>query len=241
MTRGDPQHPDSVPAHGTDAGDTRTRLLDTAERLFAEHGIESTSLRRITREANANLAAVHYHFGSKEALLEAVFSRRIGPLNHERLRLLDWAEAEAEVPSVESILHAFIAPTLQLISGSGQESRTLVRLIGRVHLEASETVRTMVFSQFQPLVGRFVQAFRRSLPGLPLPELICRLRFTVGAMAFTMAHLPPLESDPQLVEPELSPGFGIPLPEAGDLVRSLVAFLAAGMRSTPPSIEEDRP
>ena len=69
--------------------DTRDQILDTAERLFAEFVIDGVSIRTITAEAGVNLAAIHYHFGSKEALVREVFVLRIGPLNRERLRLLD--------------------------------------------------------------------------------------------------------------------------------------------------------
>ena len=74
---------------------TKTRLLDTAERLFAHHGIEATSLRTITAEAGVNLAAVNYHFQSKEALMHAVIARRLDPINQRRLAMLDAYEAEA--------------------------------------------------------------------------------------------------------------------------------------------------
>ena len=72
---------------------TKEKILDTAERLFAEQGIGATSLRQIIGVAGVNLAAVHYHFGSKEALLEAVFARRIERVNRERLEMLDRVEA----------------------------------------------------------------------------------------------------------------------------------------------------
>jgi AcrR family transcriptional regulator len=88
--------------------DTSARILDTAEELFASHGIAATSLRQLTRAANVNLAAVHYHFGSKEALLDAVIERRATAVNHERVaelqRRRDTAGGRLEV---EDILAAF--------------------------------------------------------------------------------------------------------------------------------------
>ena len=74
---------------------TKDRILDSAERLFARDGFEATSLRAITAEANVNLAAVNYHFQSKEALVQTVIGRRMGPVNAQRLALLDAYEAEA--------------------------------------------------------------------------------------------------------------------------------------------------
>lgn len=76
--------------------DTRERILDAAERLFMESGYEGTSMRMITGEAGVNLAAVNYHFGSKEALLREVFRRRLNWLNTERLRALDLLEQQAQ-------------------------------------------------------------------------------------------------------------------------------------------------
>src|SRR5690606_36644825 len=77
------------------SGSTREAILDSAEALFARQGHDGTSMRQITSEAGVNLAAVNYHFGSKEALVQAVLKRRLAVLNHERLRLLDEREARA--------------------------------------------------------------------------------------------------------------------------------------------------
>src|SRR5918996_5272493 len=94
--------------------DTREALLDAAEALFSEHGIQASSLRMITHQAGANLAAVHYHFGSKEGLVRAVFSRRLKPLNEERLRLLAGCGLEGNPANgVEQVLYAFLAPAMR--------------------------------------------------------------------------------------------------------------------------------
>ena len=74
---------------------TKDRILDAAESLFMEHGFEATSLRSITAAADVNLAAVNYHFGSKEELFQAVLTRRLDPMNQERLDLLTALEREA--------------------------------------------------------------------------------------------------------------------------------------------------
>src|SRR6266852_9905037 len=96
--------------------ETKQRILDSAERLFAEHGSEATSLRNIIADAKVNLAAIHYHFHSKEALLEAVMIRRLEPINQERLRLLDACEQNANGgrPPLEAVLEAFIAPAVRV-------------------------------------------------------------------------------------------------------------------------------
>src|ERR1700720_3422942 len=92
--------------------DTRTHILDTAERLFAGRGIDAVSIRNLVDEAGVNLAAVHYHFGSREELVGAGIESRVAPMNAERLRLLDQVEAapSGAPPALEDILRAFVAP-----------------------------------------------------------------------------------------------------------------------------------
>src|SRR5438093_11752936 len=112
--------------------DTKQRILDSAERLFAAHGFEGTSLRNIIGDAKVNLAAIHYHDHSKEALLEAVILRRLAPLNQQRLEMLAACEQAARgKPSVEAILEAFIAPTFQAVNDS-ESGKTFSLLMGRV-------------------------------------------------------------------------------------------------------------
>src|SRR5271154_6302809 len=102
---------------------TKTRLLDTAERLFAHHGIEATSLRTITAEAGVNLAAVNYHFQSKEALLHAVIARRLDPMNQRRLAMLDACEAAAGngLLPLDQVLDALLRPVVEMVSGPAKE------------------------------------------------------------------------------------------------------------------------
>src|SRR6266702_2821486 len=94
---------------------TKDRILDAAERSFANHGFEGASIRAIVMDAGVNLASIHYHFRSKEALLEAVLTRRISLVNDARLERLDAAQRAAapRSPSVEEILRAFILPTAE--------------------------------------------------------------------------------------------------------------------------------
>ena len=201
--------------------DTKERLLDAAERLYARDGIEAASLRGITAAAGANLAAVHYHFGSKEALTEAVFSRRIGPINEERLALLDQAERRGGRVPVETILDAFVGPPLRL--SHDREYAQFIRLMGRMYSEPSESLQSLLGRQFGPLVGRFSVALHQSLPDLPPADLHWRLHFMVGAMVHVV-------SDPARMQ-SLSGGLCDPSDVDGT-TRQLIAFLAAGFRAS---------
>jgi AcrR family transcriptional regulator len=165
---------------------TKTRILDAAERLFARDGFAATSLRAITADANVNLAAVNYHFQSKDALVQAVIGRRLGPVNAQRLALLDGYEAEAggaPLP-LEKILDAFLRPIVELV---GSYAHEFVPLIGRLYTEPSDFAIQLYKDQFERLAKRFVFAFNLTLPELPLDELSWRLHFSIGALAHTMA------------------------------------------------------
>src|ERR1039457_6734609 len=98
--------------------DTKEKILDTAERLIGEQGYAATSLRQVIAEAGVNLAAVHYHFGSKEELLDAVVTRKVTPVNEARISRLDRVEAEAGSGPlvVEKVLEAFLIPTAEVAS-----------------------------------------------------------------------------------------------------------------------------
>lgn len=201
------------------AAGTRESLLDAAESLFSEHGIQASSLRMITQRAGANLAAVHYHFGSKEGLVRAVFSRRLRPLNEERLRLLDACDLDAE-DGVEQALRAFLEPLLRM---SRERARDFGRLMGRAFTEPSEELRTMLMEEFSETVRRFMAAFARLLPHLGERELMWRYHFVAGAMAHTVGCSYLLE--------KYSGGACGGASNPDEALGHLVTFLAAGMRA----------
>src|SRR6478752_5764427 len=123
-----------VTLDATSAG-TKTRILDAGERLFVEHGFEATSLRSLTTAAGVNLAAVHYHFGSKEELFQAVLTRRLDPMNQERIDLLEKVEREAAVRplSCEKVLFAMLIPALRLARDEKRGGKDFLRLVGRAY------------------------------------------------------------------------------------------------------------
>lgn len=202
--------------------DTSQRLLDAAETLFAEHGFAQTSLRAITTLAHANLAAVHYHFGSKDELTRAVFARRLQQLNAERLAQLTALERTGGAVTVEAVLAAFIEPALRL-RRAGVQGERFTRLLGRAQLEASDALRAFLDQQYAPILARFQRTLAQTLPELLPVEVHWRLCFTLGALSFAYAGA--LWS--------WLPGA---VREVGDeywLQRQLVRFLTAGLCAPP--------
>jgi AcrR family transcriptional regulator len=164
--------------------DLRTRLLDAAEALFSERGIRATSIRDITARARANLASVHYHFRSKDGLLEAVLERRAGPVNAERLGRLDALEKgrrrRRAVP-VKNIVAAFVEPTIPVLENHPH----FLRFVGRLLAEPDPKLRRILLHQFGAVFQRFGAALRKTLPHLPEADLGLRFLFLIGAMAHT--------------------------------------------------------
>lgn len=202
---------------------TRERLLDAAEHLFATHGFEATSVRAIVAEAAVNVAAVHYHFGSKEALIRAVFDRRIERINQKRLELLNQSIAAAgdQPPPLESIINAFIAPALQLIMSKKDGSSNFARLMARLHAEPVELQRA-IKAGFHEVMEEYNAALRNALPHLPMTEIQWRFKFGVGAMGMTM-----------MSNCHLSEGNEIPpaAEKVAEIQKRLVAFVTAGMQA----------
>jgi AcrR family transcriptional regulator len=200
--------------------DTKQKILDAAERLFGENGYAATSLRHIISEAKVNLAAIHYHFGSKQDLLDQVILRKASSMNESRLKLLDQFEAEAapESASVEKIVVAFILPAILI-----DKSPDFIKLMGRVHAEG--LMPEIARRNFKPIIARFLSALQKALPDLSAKELAWKAHFALGAMAQALTASP--ETDP-------SDAAEAPL----NIAMRLVAFISSGFRS-PATLEKE--
>jgi AcrR family transcriptional regulator len=190
--------------------DTKTKILNAAEKLFGMNGFDGTSLRDITAEAQVNLAAVNYHFQSKDSLIDAIIERRIEPINRSRFEMLD---AAGPSPSVENVVEAFLVPLLMV------EVRAAVPMLGRVLSNPDQFVERVYKKHLRPVVERFSEAIGRALPDLPAEERFWRLQFMAGSMT----HLLALSA----VMPLIS---GQPF-DRNAVMGRLVPFLAAGLRA----------
>ena len=202
---------------------TKDAILDAAEQLFSSQGFASTSLRAIIREAGVNTASIHYHFGSRDGLIEAVLARRAEPVNRERLERLDRLEAEfpnARLP-VDGVVRAFLGPALKVVASPG--GSTLGRLMGYAIMESGAELRPLVGRIFKGVIERFIPAFVRAIPEIPPEEVMWRVHFMLGAMVFTI-------NVPRAHE---RAGGGVELlhlsPE--DAFERLMEFVTAGMRA----------
>jgi AcrR family transcriptional regulator len=175
-------------------------------------------MRLLTTKAGVNLAAVNYHFGSKHALIEAVFRRRLDPINAERIAALD----RLENLSPENIIRAFVGPSLRMIEDT-KGGRNFIRLLGRTYTEPTKSVRALIGQMYAPIMERYKSALERALPQMPRDELVWRIHFMFGTLAYTLAATDTV----QLIagcKPE-------DRYDARLLEERLTAFLAAGLNA----------
>jgi AcrR family transcriptional regulator len=217
--------PDAGAAVSAARNGTQERILSEAEALFMEYGYEATSLRLITRDAGVNLAAVNYHFGSKEELFQAVLTRRLDPLNAERVRMLDALDTKygSKPAPLDEILSAMFLPALQLSRDAAHGGTNFLRLLGRAYVDPAPFIRKLLSAQYAEMISRFKDAFARALPHLSRDELTMRLHFVMGALAYTLAGTDVLKLIDTLNANEPS--------EDARLLRKLAPFLMAGLQA----------
>jgi AcrR family transcriptional regulator len=159
---------------------TRTAILAAAERLYAERGFGDVTLRDIVAEANVNLAAVNYHFGSKDELIAELFVTRSLALNRERLTELRAAEeGGGGRASIDAVLRALVGPTLRGCLGPDNQRSPAARFMIRVSIESVPPIRRIRNREIDHL-RKFVAAMRRSLPGQGDVDLYWGLHFALA-------------------------------------------------------------
>ncbi len=164
---------------------TKDRILGSAEELFAQFGFAGTSLRQVTSRADVNIAAVNYHFGSKENLVNEVFRRRMDEMSALRLAALSTA-IEQHPGALEQVLAAFVEPALALAQdrhGGG----AFIRVIARAYAEKNESLRRFLSDQYGHVLREFAKAIATCVPGLSKEELYWRMDFLSGALTYAMA------------------------------------------------------
>jgi AcrR family transcriptional regulator len=224
--------PTPVPANAPVETHARTRsaILDVAEQLFSEKGVEGTSVRDIIKAAGVNLGAVNYHFGTKERLALEVFARRLEPVNRARIARLDALEAAAggRKLKLEKIIDALIRPAVEAKEEGAPRCDDFMRLISRSFQEPNLELKKFVEEQFAEVVQRFDSAILKAVPGLPPGELFWRMSFLFGALHHGQERW--LRFD-QLPQPS---GLQPVKPDREGFIKRVISFVAAGLSAPPP-------
>lgn len=196
--------------------ETRSHILDAAERRFAQTGYDGTSIRDITGDAGVNVAAIHYHFGGKEELLRGVTDHVVVPLNRRRFDLLDALLAVTARPSVAQLVEAFVRPDIETLQQLNERGPNVARFLGRIYSDQTPWIREMTKAQFAEVGDRFAPLFAQALPELTEDELTWRVQQMVAVIVMVFATWP---------EHRMSGD------EAELLIRRLIAFLSAGLEA----------
>ena len=203
--------------------DTITRILDSAEQLFAEKGFAETSLRMITTRAKVNLAAVNYHFGSKKDLIQAVFARFLTPFTDKLNKELNVVIEHNPAPSFNDVLSVLAKTMLTGIDRNESYNKLSVfmRLLGLAYTQAQGHLRKFLLDNYAQSYSRFVGYLKLAHPSLSSREIFWRIHFAIGASVFTMSSIEVLRS---MEENDTGVKSSI-----ADIMNELIPFLAAAL------------
>ncbi len=205
--------------------DTKQRILDAAEYLFAQDGYRGTSLRAITTRAEVNLAGVNYHFGSKKVLVEEVIKRRILPLNQIRKERLEevrvYALQKNEKPGIRAVLAAFIEPTL-FFKEENPGAEHFFTFIGRSFTDPDDTVRDVFLSYIKPLFKLLFDISCEALPEYPKDLVFWRLHYTLGALFHTLHICGNIRHEFEHMEMKT---------DAQSIIDLIIPYVTAGMKA----------
>ena len=198
---------------------TKDRILGAAEELFAQHGFAGTSLRQVTTRADVNIAAVNYHFGSKENLVNEVFRRRMDEMSARRLAQLKTA-LQQHPGELEPVLAAFVEPALAMAQdrhGGG----AFIRVIARAYAEKNDNLRKFLSNQYGHVLRDFAKAIAGCVPALGKEQLYWRLDFLSGALTYAMADFGMIKRPSGLSEAA----------HRERAARELIRFASAGLKA----------
>jgi AcrR family transcriptional regulator len=203
--------------------ESKRRLLDAAEELFADKGFDVVSVRDITQHAKANVAAVNYHFGSRDGLIALVVTRYITPVNEERAARFEALEKKfgSKAAPLEEIIDAFVRPLVGIVRKSELSERLFCRLLGRIFSMQGEGFPPLVEEQMRVLIDRFTRMLAKALPGVAPEEMAWRIHFIVGGMIHMLMNQ-------ELLHRVTSGASGSPSMES--VLGRFIRFAAAGLR-----------
>lgn len=210
--------------------DTVDRILDAAEELFADRGFAETSLRMITGRAKVNLAAVNYHFGSKKALIQAVFARFLTPFSVTAETAFDELETccIGKPPTLEQTLRTLTESAVRMPQRSERGISIFMRLLGLAYTQSQGHLRKFLEQEYSVPSKRFMSLLKEATPELSAVDRYWRIQFMLGATAFVM-------SSNQALRDILSDKLGVET-NVQEIAARLVPFLAAGMQAKDPML-----
>ncbi|TRX56424.1 TetR/AcrR family transcriptional regulator [Thalassomonas sp. M1454] len=201
--------------------DTKTKILNAAELLFADKGFTGTSLREITSIAEVNLAAVNYHFGSKKELIKALMKRYLDELTPSLVKSLTEVLESEEEQDLEDVFSAFVEPLLSLNELRENGTSNFLQLLGHSYTDSQGFLRWFITTNYPGIIDNFTAAVHKVYPELSSEDIFWRLHFTMGTAVFTMS------STEALID-IASNDFGLKL-DVADVIKRIIPYVAAGV------------
>jgi len=199
---------------------TKEKILDAAEKLFSDNGFNGTSLREITSQAEVNLAAVNYHFGSKKELIKAVMSRYMNELSPRLMSTLTSVQAK-DKPTLIEVFSAFVEPLLALNMFRENGTSIFLQLLGRGYTDSQGFLRWFLTTKYPQVIENFIAAVQKAYPELEPEEMFWRLHFTMGTVVFTMSSSDALID---IAQNDYDQHINIE-----DVIEKLIPYVAAGV------------
>lgn len=207
-------------------GAAREIILNTAERLFAEHGVNGVSLRSINAAAGVSPSVLHYHFGNREALLEALIERGMAPLMTERKNLLETLLTQ-EVPPITAVINALVDPLAAFVISSDEAGKRYVQFMARLYTERSDVFDQVSRRYMAEVTSHFPMLIARACPHLSPLDITWRLSAANNTMLYSLSELSqPLRHWQRTSRQDDSQ----PAPET--VVKSLKQFIVGGFMLT---------
>lgn len=203
-------------------GAAREIILNTAEQLFAEHGVNGVSLRSINAAAGVSPSVLHYHFGNREVLLEALIERGMTPLMAQRKILLE-ALLPQDAPSITAVIDALVDPLAAFVVNSDQDGKRYVQFMARLYTERSDVFDQVSRRYIAEVTSHFPTLIARACPHLSVLDITWRLSAANNTMLYSLSELSQPLRHWQRSSPEDADQ---PAPET--VVKSLKQFIVGG-------------
>ncbi len=186
--------------------DTRSKILDTAEKLFAAKGVDGVSLREINAAAGVSAGVLHYHFGGRDELLTALLERRLPTINAERSAMLTTLQEADRPPTIRELLSVTLVPLVHLIVDEGKTGQRFVKVLGRLHLERNDVYQDLTMKHYPESRIEVIEALAGLSADCPTEVLETRLAMAIDTMFSTLAffELPPRIWQKELAKSPLS-------------------------------------
>jgi len=212
-----------------DRATTKERILDAAEALFAERGFAETSLRSITTRAEVNLASVNYHFGSKKALIQAVFDRFMVVFTDELMREMARLENQSSALDMHQVLTTLVKPLLKLEKVHADGATSFMKLLGKAYAETQGHIRRFAMDNYAHVFARFTRLLHKACPHVAPNDMFWRLHFTLGSIIFSLSGHEALQ---EIAEADFNEKVSVE-----EIIGRLIPFLAAAFEHRNAAVE----